>query len=292
MLEFSSCARTPAAMTDLRWDESLTQVALVGTGMGVAHVLSPDHLSALATLSANGGAGAFRLGVRWGVGHSTGMLGMACALLAVTWGGERAAADRGGGGAADALARDLSMYCNALVGATMVAIGAHGALRARARRKRADDGGGDDADPLLEGGARDRDDDDDDRKRHHHHHHHHGCEGGDRGALALCVGVVHGLTHVVWVLPVLELPTAAAAAAYLGAFSATSTVVMGGFAAAWGGATRRYAASSAELTFKLAAASSGLSVAVGLLWLGLLATGGLDGAVLGHDHGHGAHGHG
>ncbi|KAH8053172.1 hypothetical protein JL722_9839 [Aureococcus anophagefferens] len=145
-------------MTDLRWDESLTQVALVGTGMGVAHVLSPDHLSALATLSANGGAGAFRLGVRWGVGHSTGMLGMACALLA-----------------------------------------------------RADDGGGgDDADPLLEGGARDRDDDDDDRKRHHHHHHHHGCEGGDRGALALCVGVVHGLTHVVWVLPVLELPTAAA----------------------------------------------------------------------------------
>ncbi|KAK7238650.1 hypothetical protein SO694_00020360 [Aureococcus anophagefferens] len=240
-----------AAMTDLRWDESLTQVALVGTGMGVAHVLSPDHLSALATLSANGGAGAFRLGVRWGVGHSTGMLGMACALLAVTWGGERAAADRGGGGAA-------------------------GALRAR----------------PLDGGARDRDDDDDDRKRHHHHHHHHGCEGGDRGALALCVGVVHGLTHVVWVLPVLELPTAAAAAAYLGAFSATSTVVMGGFAAAWGGATRRYAASSAELTFRLAAASSGLSVAVGLLWLGLLATGGLDGAVLGHDHGHGAHGHG
>ena len=78
-------------MTDLRWDESLTQVALVGTGMGVAHVLSPDHLSALATLSANGGAGAFRLGVRWGVGHSTGMLGMACALLAVTWGGEQRA---------------------------------------------------------------------------------------------------------------------------------------------------------------------------------------------------------
>ena len=28
-------------MTDLRWDESLTQVALVGTGMGVAHRLSP-----------------------------------------------------------------------------------------------------------------------------------------------------------------------------------------------------------------------------------------------------------
>ena len=68
-------------MADKYWEESVTQVALIGTGMGVAHVLSPDHLSALATLSANGGYAAFKLGVRWGIGHSTGMLGMACALL-------------------------------------------------------------------------------------------------------------------------------------------------------------------------------------------------------------------
>jgi hypothetical protein len=45
-----------------------------GIGMGFLHVLTgPDHLSALATLSANVGNGkAFSLGVRWGVGHSTG----------------------------------------------------------------------------------------------------------------------------------------------------------------------------------------------------------------------------
>ena len=44
--------------------------------MGVVHVLTgPDHLSALATLSANvGNYHAFWYGVRWGVGHSIGLV--------------------------------------------------------------------------------------------------------------------------------------------------------------------------------------------------------------------------
>ena len=55
-------------------DKSLIQIAAMGGVMGLGHVLSPDHLSALATLSAGGGAEAFRLGVRWGLGHSIGMV--------------------------------------------------------------------------------------------------------------------------------------------------------------------------------------------------------------------------
>jgi hypothetical protein len=45
-------------------------------GMGLVHVLTgPDHLSALATLSANAGSGqAFWYGVRWGIGHSIGLV--------------------------------------------------------------------------------------------------------------------------------------------------------------------------------------------------------------------------
>ena len=35
--------------------------------MGAVHVLTgPDHMSALATLSANGGCGSFKYGIRWG----------------------------------------------------------------------------------------------------------------------------------------------------------------------------------------------------------------------------------
>lgn len=60
---------------------------LIGRGlfMGIVHVLTgPDHLSALATLSANvGNCKAFAYGVRWGVGHSTGLIVVASILIAV-----------------------------------------------------------------------------------------------------------------------------------------------------------------------------------------------------------------
>ena len=37
---------------------------------------------------------------------------------------------------------------------------------------------------------------------HKDHHHHHLCGGSSKdSSLALGVGVIHGLTHVVWVLP-------------------------------------------------------------------------------------------
>jgi len=47
-----------------------------------------DHLSALATLSANVGNGkAFALGIQWGIGHSTGLLSVALILVLTTDGG-------------------------------------------------------------------------------------------------------------------------------------------------------------------------------------------------------------
>lgn len=58
---------------------------LIGTGllMGLVHVLSgPDHLSALATLSVGNSWKAFYLGIRWGLGHSTGLVLIAAIFLA------------------------------------------------------------------------------------------------------------------------------------------------------------------------------------------------------------------
>lgn len=53
-----------------------TQIKILTKGMGVVHVLTgPDHLSAIATLSVNlGNCRAFFHGVRWGIGHSIGLI--------------------------------------------------------------------------------------------------------------------------------------------------------------------------------------------------------------------------
>lgn len=67
----------------------ILSIAGIGLGFGTIHVLTgPDHLSALATLSANEGDAkkSFWLGVKWGVGHSIGLVVVAVVLLAATAG--------------------------------------------------------------------------------------------------------------------------------------------------------------------------------------------------------------
>ena len=63
-----------------------TTIELINTGilMGIVHVLTgPDHLSALATLNgmniskqqhSNNNCDSFLLGIKWGLGHSLGLL--------------------------------------------------------------------------------------------------------------------------------------------------------------------------------------------------------------------------
>lgn len=86
-------------------------VDLVATGisMGVLHVLAgPDHLSALATLASGNSFRAVYLGVRWGLGHSTGLI--AVAIIFILLKGELNL-------------RQLSRYCDVLVGVFMVVLG-------------------------------------------------------------------------------------------------------------------------------------------------------------------------
>ncbi|KAG5190746.1 hypothetical protein JKP88DRAFT_271408 [Tribonema minus] len=59
---------------------------LCGTGLlfGLLHVVTgPDHMSVLATLAAGGGWKAFGLGVRWGLGHASGLLFVAALFLSL-----------------------------------------------------------------------------------------------------------------------------------------------------------------------------------------------------------------
>jgi hypothetical protein len=57
-------------------------LALAGLAAGVVHVLSgPDHLAAIAPYAVADRARSWRTGVRWGLGHSAGVLGVGLLVL-------------------------------------------------------------------------------------------------------------------------------------------------------------------------------------------------------------------
>lgn len=102
-------------------------LVLTGVSMGMLHVLAgPDHLSALAVLSVGNSWRAMALGIRWGIGHSTGInlvimdelvnmvVGMICvAIIFIALKGNLDL-------------RKLGRYCDVLVGLFMIVLGAVG----------------------------------------------------------------------------------------------------------------------------------------------------------------------
>ncbi|EGZ08313.1 hypothetical protein PHYSODRAFT_526273 [Phytophthora sojae] len=105
---------------------STLQLALTGMLFGLIHVLTgPDHLSALATLSAGSSWRSFALGVRWGCGHSIGLIVMAVLFIALD-------------GKLDFSV--LNVVTDVLVGVFMIALGVYGVhegvKKARMSRRR------------------------------------------------------------------------------------------------------------------------------------------------------------
>lgn len=102
---------------------------IIGTGLllGVVHVLTgPDHLSALAAMASNSSWKAFGLGIRWGCGHSIGLIIMALIFFAA---GQSVDLD------------DIGAYCNYVVGVFMIGLGIwtlkHAQEKYQAQRKEA-----------------------------------------------------------------------------------------------------------------------------------------------------------
>jgi ABC-type nickel/cobalt efflux system permease component RcnA len=90
-------------------------------GFGCVHVLSgADHLSALATLSVGSRFKAFSLGIRWGLGHSSGLILVGGILLGL---GDKINAEK------------VEHYCNWVVGVFMIALGVWGVFKARKRKR-------------------------------------------------------------------------------------------------------------------------------------------------------------
>jgi hypothetical protein len=130
-------------------------LALVGVAAGVVHVLSgPDHLAAIAPYAVTDKTRSWKTGVRWGLGHSTGVLGVGLLVLL----------------ARHALPVDaLSAHSELAVGLVLLAIGVWGIRGAFRRHDHASSGS----------------------HQHHHEHHGHGHAAMAVGTLHGLAGSSH-----------------------------------------------------------------------------------------------------
>lgn len=268
----------------------------------------PDHLSALATLSANEDTlHAFLLGVRWGVGHSTGLLLVGIILIVITL-----------DSTADTInvPEGVSHFFESLVGIFMLLLGMYGFRRAWNKRPKGYGNVPDASSQELElssdlerMGA---------QETYHNHFgvpHDSPCGSGSRASLededveeqvarsddvgqpegycrciAQCVeristgtmsffaGIIHGMAGpggVLGVIPAVQLHDWKLASIYLGCFCISSTLTMGMFALIYGVLSSRLGRRR-DHSFLVESVSAALSTLVGILWLVLLSVGKLD----------------
>ena len=281
---------------------SRTLAKLIGTGMlmGIIHVLTgPDHLSALATISSNvGPAEAFCYGVRWGIGHSIGVIMVGTIFIVLSYKQNENGNDEN----KDAVdvPEALESFLESIVGICMLGLGCYGiltAIRSKEIPKNQDWGKDDDngaASPTLEitdyynaGQEWDGEADGENHKHDHDHYEHHHdfvdnllsqpsclwCRKPSKRLLSIGIGMVHGVAGpggVLGVIPAVQLHDWRLAVVYLGSFATTSTLAMGTFASGYGFVTKRVSGSKAALEFRTNVFSACLSILVGITWLVLL----------------------
>lgn len=219
--------------------------ALTGLTAGFVHVVSgPDHLAAVAPLAVKAHRSAWRNGVRWGIGHSSGVA--LVGVLALTF--------------REILPVEaLSGWSERLVGVLLVGLGIW-SLRQALRVQ-------------LHLHAHVHDGEPHDHLHFHalKHRHEAGVAGQHRhGHAAFGIGTLHGLagsSHFLGVLPSLGFVQLTDSLAYLLAFAVGTIVAMGGFASLLGALARRFATDHLRLYRGLMYASSMLAFAVGAWWL-------------------------
>jgi hypothetical protein len=215
-------------------DGFATALAL-GLLAGGAHALTgPDHMAGVAPFAASQGRRAWRVGLAWGLGHASGAAiaaGIAVALRAWIPG----------------LEEHLSAVSERIVGVVLCCVGAIGlraALRTTTRTHRHDG---------LE---------------HSHFLLSRVLDAGHAsrtGHSAFVIGLLHGsagLSHLFAVLPALALPGIVEPALYLAGYGGGSLLAITGFAGLLG----RLASDASRVRMWLAA-TSGLSLLVGLAWI-------------------------
>jgi sulfite exporter TauE/SafE len=220
---------------------------IAGLAAGAGHVLAgPDHLGAVAPLAARSPGAAWRAGLRWGLGHTAGVVLVGAFFLTLR----------------DVLPIDLiSGWSERLVGVVLVAIGLWGLRAALDRRVHAH------------------------AHRHgqdtHVHMHAHGSgtthpvaapSRHDHSHAAFGVGTLHGLagsSHVLGVIPALAFPSALDAVTYLAAFGIGTVAAMVCFAAVVGLVARGSSRQGLAAYRAVLGVCSVAAVGIGVYWLGV-----------------------
>ncbi len=225
---------------------SLLLAIVTGLWMGLIHVLSgPDHLAAVGPLSMERrDRGAWRVGLRWGLGHTSGVLvvGLLALLLREVLPIER-----------------LASYAEWLVGVVLIVIGLWGIRKALTfhlhTHEHSHDG------------------------ESHVHVHVHGRKTAHASSsfkthlhthAAFAIGTLHGLagsSHVLGVLPALAFPNRLQAFSYLAAFGVGTIFAMTSFASVLGWMAQGSVASGHRIYRGLMLGCSSAAVIIGGYWL-------------------------
>ncbi|MBK9973592.1 MAG: High-affinity nickel transporter [Planctomycetes bacterium] len=240
---------SPMILADLAHDIRVDTAWLaVGTGLlaGIAHTfMGADHLAALMPLSVNRKLRAAIQGVRWGVGHSMGVIVVTLLLLV---------------GREKLNLEFFSEWGERMVGAMLILFGMWGLRQAARQNLHLHDHAHDD--------------------QSHAHWHVHGTQAHDPAEsgmqkhvhthAAFAAGTLHGLAgmaHLLGVLPALMAPTIFVSCTYLAGFATGSIVSMAVFAGGFGVITARLGAKSPMLLKASMYVSAVLCLLIGLAWI-------------------------
>lgn len=247
---FSSRASIAPSKEDRLALASIALGIAAGLGAGVVHVVSgPDHLAALSPLALARGRSAWKLGVRWGIGHSLGATAIVGLALAA-----RERLDL----------RAFSGWGERAVGASLIVIGLWSLRRALTGHvhvhRHAHGDGVEHVHAHVHSLARAHDPSGPRASSAPGHAHSHAATG---------IGLLHGLTggsHLIVTLPALALPLPAAVS-YLGGFAAGTVLAMAIFTQALSGAARRLPARAALAHRWLMGAAACVALASGVWWM-------------------------
>jgi hypothetical protein len=227
-------------MNDISQSSALLIVA-AGIGAGLVHVFSgPDHLAAIAPLAMKRQRGAWRTGLRWGMGHASGVVFVGVLSLML----------RG------LLPVDLiSSWSDRLVGALLIGIGFWTLRKALLIHTHTHEHAGE----------------------AHEHIHIHPTRAAKAHAIrqhlhthaAFGIGTLHGLSgsaHFLAIIPALAMPSTALAVMYLACYGIGTVTAMILFASVINSLSQRFAG-AAKVYRGFMFACSGVAVTVGCIWL-------------------------
>lgn len=260
--------------------------AVAGASMGIVHVLAgPDHLSALAALSVGQSWKASTIGVRWGIGHSSGLILIALLFIALR-------------GQVDI--RAIGRKLDSVVGIMMLGIGAMGIVGARRKQEKKMLKKDLDIDTSKavditeecispENGEFNPGNTSEPQSGHFTcsvpqwiKDHIETVDSSDpttQRVISVGVGLIHGVAGpgaILGVLPALEMQSPIAAVAYICSFVLGSTLSMGIFAGVYGEITKRLGSAADSIEYSLRLFSSSFSIIVGVIWIAMAASGKLE----------------